>query len=709
MTPNEVGGLQALAKSQGGSLTRNPQTGLYEAGFLSSVLPMVAGVAASAFLGPEMLPLIAGGVGLADYAITGSLTKGLMAGLGAWSGYSLGAGIGAAGAADLAQQGADASAATFKASQEAAIEGPLKELPMQGLPPSAPTPEGPLTELPTQGLPPTPTPAPSGITDIAKAQLEGMNLSPEKQAIFNDAIARDPANAANIMRGAGASAVSPTTTEGFMQGITSPSAIGSAISNNKLAAAGAVLPLVSGSLFRQPTVNTPASSVNTVNQPLQRLSPDYKGSVMTTPTTHYQAAYPNYVQTPYNPYTGTPAVQSPASTIYGAEGGLMSKPPTPGLMDGGKAGNVDFMGGDMYPTSQQHRSYYATPTQAPTSAQAAMASYEPNTNPLTGEMTANMAEGGIAGLASGGDIPSFGFGGPISQNMADAAVQQMLAAKGQNVPTYNSSATNQPTSGTMQGHVYQPTYTNYAQTPFNPATAQSYGGIPTPTRAPMGNTQTPGIAGYAIDPKGMIGSPAYQQLQDQLAAAQARQAQFMPYDSGVSWNGSSAKAGGLMNSHASGGLTAFAKGSKDAVGNKDMAAIDQYTADAQSGGIANVKEAADNGDWNAMLALQKLGYKAGGGISNLGSYSDGGRLLKGPGDGVSDGIPAQIGARQPARLADGEFVVPARIVSELGNGSTDAGAKRLYAMMERVQAKRKKSMGKGKFAVNSKAEKDLPA
>jgi hypothetical protein len=98
-----------------------------------------------------------------------------------------------------------------------------------------------------------------------------------------------------------------------------------------------------------------------------------------------------------------------------------------------------------------------------------------------------------------------------------------------------------------------------------------------------------------------------------------------------------------------------------------------------------------------------------GGIADLGSYSDGGRLLKGPGDGVSDNIPATIGGHQPARLADGEFVVPARIVSELGNGSTDAGAKRLYAMMERVQAKRKKSMGKGKFAVNSKASKDLPA
>jgi len=98
-----------------------------------------------------------------------------------------------------------------------------------------------------------------------------------------------------------------------------------------------------------------------------------------------------------------------------------------------------------------------------------------------------------------------------------------------------------------------------------------------------------------------------------------------------------------------------------------------------------------------------------GGISSLGTYSDGGQLLRGPGDGVSDGIPAQIGARQPARLADGEFVVPARVVSELGNGSTDAGAKRLYAMMDRVQKNRRKSVGKGKVAVDSKAYKHLPA
>jgi len=130
----------------------------------------------------------------------------------------------------------------------------------------------------------------------------------------------------------------------------------------------------------------------------------------------------------------------------------------------------------------------------------------------------------------------------------------------------------------------------------------------------------------------------------------------------------------------------------------------------------------NNGPWSWDVAAKRwvqygrfadggmTGYAMGGGLGSLGSYSDGGRLLKGPGDGVSDSIPATIGNKQqPARLADGEFVVPARIVSELGNGSTEAGAKKLYAMMDRVQKARGKTTGKNKVAANSRADKYLPA
>jgi hypothetical protein len=62
-------------------------------------------------------------------------------------------------------------------------------------------------------------------------------------------------------------------------------------------------------------------------------------------------------------------------------------------------------------------------------------------------------------------------------------------------------------------------------------------------------------------------------------------------------------------------------------------------------------------------------------LADLGGYSDGGRMLKGPGDGMSDDIPATIANKQPARLANEEFVIPADVVSHLGNGSSEAGAK----------------------------------
>jgi hypothetical protein len=97
---------------------------------------------------------------------------------------------------------------------------------------------------------------------------------------------------------------------------------------------------------------------------------------------------------------------------------------------------------------------------------------------------------------------------------------------------------------------------------------------------------------------------------------------------------------------------------------------------------------------------------AGGGIADLGGYSDGGRMLKGPGDGMSDNIPATIAGKQPARLANEEFVVPADVVSHLGNGSSDAGAKQLYAMMHRV---RKARTGNPKQGREINAGKYLPA
>jgi len=140
-------------------------------------------------------------------------------------------------------------------------------------------------------------------------------------------------------------------------------------------------------------------------------------------------------------------------------------------------------------------------------------------------------------------------------------------------------------------------------------------------------------------------------------------------------------------------------------GSKSKTAADKKKTDDDAAAAAANSQQESTG-----LASGGMPSYALGGLGTLGGYSDGGRLLKGPGDGVSDSIPATIGRKQqPARLADGEFVVPARIVSELGNGSTDAGAKKLYAMMDRVQRARGKTTGKNKVAANSRADKYLPA
>ena len=116
----------------------------------------------------------------------------------------------------------------------------------------------------------------------------------------------------------------------------------------------------------------------------------------------------------------------------------------------------------------------------------------------------------------------------------------------------------------------------------------------------------------------------------------------------------------------------------------------------------------DPSRYTPLQATQPTPYRARyaqGGLSDLGGYSDGGRMLKGPGDGMSDNIPASIAGKQPARLANEEFVIPADVVSHLGNGSSEAGAKQLYKMMDRVRQARTGNKKQGK---QIKADKYMP-
>jgi len=97
------------------------------------------------------------------------------------------------------------------------------------------------------------------------------------------------------------------------------------------------------------------------------------------------------------------------------------------------------------------------------------------------------------------------------------------------------------------------------------------------------------------------------------------------------------------------------------------------------------------------------GYNSAGEKLAGGGYLSGGGAL---GDGMSDDIPAMIGNNQPAALSEGEFVVPADVVSHLGNGSSNAGSKRLYAMMDQV---RKDRTGTEKQGNQINPERYMPA
>lgn len=148
------------------------------------------------------------------------------------------------------------------------------------------------------------------------------------------------------------------------------------------------------------------------------------------------------------------------------------------------------------------------------------------------------------------------------------------------------------------------------------------------------------------------------------------------------------KAGGTFDDEygrdefAAGGLTAFAEGK-------------QVKKAKKIGGDPYYKFADSRKD-KTMEAALDANFAKGGGP----------RYLNGEGDGMSDDIPAIIDGKQPARLADGEFVIPADVVSHLGNGSSKAGAKKLYSMMDRI---RKARTGKKSQAPAVKSERYMPA
>jgi hypothetical protein len=303
--------------------------------------------------------------------------------------------------------------------------------------------------------------------------------------------------------------------------------------------------------------------------------------------------------------------------------------------------------GNMFPLSQQQRTNFATPTQMPASAEVIRSDYDSQTRPYSG---ITMADGGLSktGYQGYGQTEERTLGRP--NPVGEYLVNQIF-----NKPASPSPAV---LGGSSSGTESSSSSTSPAES--NPILRAMY--------------------------EKQIENPDYQFTQPELVSG------WQAYNPNAFAYNPSAKRYSAANPNEQ-QLSSFKQQMADYMA-QDRARREQEQAAAQPA------PAYDGGGGGANGGLMPY---------DLGGYSDGGRLLRGPGDGVSDDIPATIAGKQPARLADGEFVIPARIVSEIGNGSTDAGAKRLYAMMDKIQSGRKKTIGKGNIAKDTKAKKHLLA
>ena len=590
MTPGEVKSLQQLAMANGGSLTINPETGLPEAGFLSSMLPMLIGAGITAATGGAAAPWMVGlGVGGAQALRTGSLKDGIMAGFGAYGGAGLGAGLAEAGAQSAANTQIAGDAA-YKAAQENALTQ--------------------AEALGKNALPYTP----EGFAAQARDITAPLNTMRDTALTGQQAAFTTGGFGQNLQTmGQGISSLGSEAGRGaFMTGVGG----GKGLMQAGMAAAG---PMLMQTATQQPEMKTDKDMG-------QRYSylPNAGTPTPTPDVPGYGAQGQNFgrERTYFRPQYAKLGTEE-ARSMYGFAGGGPVEAMSNANAIGASAG---------YPQSDIRTGAYSTPFQQPMGSNVVTGAQDAAVDPYTGQ----------AQFADGGSVDDYTYD-PVSQTYSKAG--------GQGITTVKPIA---PTAGGQGGQSMAPAGGWASMTPAEQAAYYSAN----PTMAAV--TQA-GLSGL-----GALGFDVAQQ---------------------------NAVAHGFAPSYYS---------------DPGAAVSADQNAAADTGGIGGGDISGASSDTPA-LAHGGMAQYASGGISDLGSYSDGGRLLRGPGDGISDSIPAMIGKKRPARLADGEFVVPARIVSELGNGSTEAGARRLYAMMDRVQKSRGKTVGKGKVAVNSRAAKHLPA
>lgn len=596
MTPNEVGGLQALAQSAGGSLTTNPTTGLPEANFLESILPTVIGLGASAMF-PAAAPwMIGAGVGGGTALLTGDLNKGLMAGLGAFGGAGIGKTLtGMGGLTPAAAAGAGASNAA--------------------------------TVIPPSGM-------------SAAAGIGGTTPY--------------------------ASSVGQSLGSGLSAAAQNPAAFGSSLVDNLgggLGAGAAGLGMLGGfEATNQPDIAAPTTSMES----------DYEG--------------------PYVPVEREVRYPSPTSTSTAEFDYFSPSNPVPGyttFADGGMAQGFQTFGG-VSPTENQ---YAFDPDDA-------RFRNELEKIRILGRQTSAGIPMNVSGIDQQGKPiyeQSYTFNpselakdarGLLFQDMSDTEMEYLKNELG-----IKPSPETQVNPPTLTGGQVTPIAPKPAPKPAVSTREKVYQEVQKPPPTPTPEKPAPKPVGIADilrgqltvgmrggdmdallpasrDPEkfwGIVEGTApkpepefiYKYVGGDIGSERVRNPKFTGRSS---YEPDRAAAGGVMNK-AAGGLAALAAGG-------EFLEDGSFVVDART--VAELGNGSSNAGMELLMQL-------------------GGRPVQGPGDGVSDSIPATIDGERAAAVARDEVIFDPESVARIGGGDPETGARRLYSLMRKAEEARKEA------------------
>ena len=655
MTPGEVNSLRGLAQKFGGDLTTNPSTGLPEAGWLGKLLPTLIG--AAGMLIPGVAPwMLAAGVGAGQAALTGDLNKGLMAGLQAFGGASLAgaAGVGSGASSAIAPVTDAASTATTAAGGAGA--------------------------------------GAAGAGSVVPAALDPALAA---NSAINSSLGLG-GNAANAIEGA-------VKVTGNLPGAISQAAgqnaaktglAGFAQQFGQTAAEG----LPSGMLSKYAPY---AAGLGTLSAVSDATAPDLKKYEREEDKWKYEG-----------PYYPMPRRISPRATgpegegeisffdVTNPVGYLTATGERRGYAEGGAAkGSDKAMEGDFDPSAFDPTKF--------TQKQLTQGMVDPNTGFRTG-------------LSHGSTLKQMGMGAGTTSNLGDkrfvlnenyeweyAPLPAAPATGGDDKPQVSFPQPNTGGGGGVTpGGGTGATLTTPTLTPGATQSGfgvETLGSTYTPNFTPKDDYTTPKNAPYTLGSQMTAALPG---LTSQFRTSPGAITASRGYEGGspseriramakanAAAKGDAVKPTteidfGLPKTSAINSTAYAASGLPDFTNMTPQDIFNYYNRPGALDGPSRARGGSVNMDDGSFVIDARTVSELGNGSSNAGiEFLErlGGRAVRGPGDGVSDSVPANIGGTQEARVARDEVIFPAAVVKKLG------GAKKLYALMDKAHAARKKA------------------